>query len=815
MLRHERKSQMYRIKKSFILLVLVILSIHVNADSGLTLHIDTVNKELYFTGGVSGQAGKLFNGNSATWASKDWMWNHPSGDGPIGVSLPETTGRQLDFLVSGKNSFMFMLRATKSSDTSFHVKATAQKIKYDKYWLNTIETSGLSVFDYDGTTLPISIGSGAMPIRIVVNEGLSILSPFESRQQVTDTIGFERSNIPFADNSEETETQLDEIVAKLERTHRALIEASAIKDKLTLVKDFAELLSALAKVNKLSQLAVRNDYFRPMLETANIKLQNVSLGIAAGYITELFIERPLKDMLSKYMSDNLASSTASTLATMVEGTVSGGAALPSYIWEQTVLITHGVIDVKLVDLNMLSIVISGTQPVIDAFAEGKIGEAIALQQFDLTQQLAVDYVGFISLPSSREVANKMWIISQLAILKVAEGPNSMPARSIDISPTRSAISVMDAGATLPFAPNKRTFQLFADEIASRFRLAAWKVQKMPKVIEASSIDSLRIAIPNFFQGGIFNWSTVIFEADTFVAVGGVRIGANDKGQIIFSPVVAYSKDGLAWSLGNIENDTSQGALLLDVTYGAGTFVAVGFEGTIITSADGINWQVQYSDFQLQDRLMSVTFGKDAFVATGAGFSDKNKGRLAYKSLDKGKTWQSIFSTYQEIWLNSVKFINGEFIVVGDFEYTLTSPDLTHWSRNSLKNIGRQHKDITFGNQTYALLSLIPNPTDEQRKSGFLGNFAISKDGKVWVNSKSDGITWPETIQYVRNQFVALGNGGDLFSSENGETWEKVEMPRHVIFQGIAYGAGRYVVVGRSFGTSQQFAKRGGFFLTSN
>jgi hypothetical protein len=341
------------------------------------------------------------------------------------------------------------------------------------------------------------------------------------------------------------------------------------------------------------------------------------------------------------------------------------------------------------------------------------------------------------------------------------------------------------------------------------------VPTIPKVIEASSIDSLRLATPNFFQGGKFNWSNVIFEADTFVAVGGVRIGANDKGQIIFSPVIAYSKDGLAWSLGKIENGNSQGALLLDVTYGAGTFVAVGFEGTIITSADGINWQVQYSDFQLQDRLMSVTFGKDAFVATGAGFSDKNKGRLAYKSLDKGKTWQSIFSTYQEIWLNSVKFINGEFIVVGDFEYTLTSPDLTHWSRNSLKNIGRQHKDITFGNQTYALLSLLPNPTDEQRKSGFLGSFAISKDGKVWVNSKSDGITWPETIHYVRNQFVALGNGGDLFSSENGETWEKVEMPRHVIFQGIAYGAGRYVVVGRSFGTGQQFAKRGGFFLTSN
>jgi hypothetical protein len=116
----------------------------------------------------------------------------------------------------------------------------------------------------------------------------------------------------------------------------------------------------------------------------------------------------------------------------------------------------------------------------------------------------------------------------------------------------SAIYVMDAGETLPLAPNQRTFQLFADEIASRFRLAAWNAQKVPKASEHYSINSLRLSTPNFFQGGKFNWSTVIFEGDISEAVGGGRTGTNDKGQIIFSPVVAYSKDGLAWSLGKIE-----------------------------------------------------------------------------------------------------------------------------------------------------------------------------------------------------------------------------------------------------------------------
>jgi photosystem II stability/assembly factor-like uncharacterized protein len=51
-----------------------------------------------------------------------------------------------------------------------------------------------------------------------------------------------------------------------------------------------------------------------------------------------------------------------------------------------------------------------------------------------------------------------------------------------------------------------------------------------------------------------------------------------------------------------------------VTYGNGTFVAVGRNGTILTSRDGVNWTRRTSP--TRDWLNSVTYGNGRFVAVG-------------------------------------------------------------------------------------------------------------------------------------------------------------------------------------------------------
>ena len=83
--------------------------------------------------------------------------------------------------------------------------------------------------------------------------------------------------------------------------------------------------------------------------------------------------------------------------------------------------------------------------------------------------------------------------------------------------------------------------------------------------------------------------------------------------------------GITWTLRTLMRFNS---FLDDVVYGNGLFVAVGCSGTIFTSPDGVDWTqrtsegndlfgVTYGDlFLAVDDLFGVTFGKGLFVAVG-------------------------------------------------------------------------------------------------------------------------------------------------------------------------------------------------------
>jgi photosystem II stability/assembly factor-like uncharacterized protein len=73
----------------------------------------------------------------------------------------------------------------------------------------------------------------------------------------------------------------------------------------------------------------------------------------------------------------------------------------------------------------------------------------------------------------------------------------------------------------------------------------------------------------------FSLNSVTYQANTFVAVGSI---GDSAGLILTSP------DGVTWT------NTFSGAEQLNaVTYGAGKFLAIGENGTTLTSADGTTW----------------------------------------------------------------------------------------------------------------------------------------------------------------------------------------------------------------------------------
>jgi len=71
-----------------------------------------------------------------------------------------------------------------------------------------------------------------------------------------------------------------------------------------------------------------------------------------------------------------------------------------------------------------------------------------------------------------------------------------------------------------------------------------------------------------------------------------------------------SPDGTTWTA----RTSGTSNILNGVTYGNGTFVAVGDNGTILTSPDGASWTPRTSG--TSNWLFGVTYGNNTFVAVG-------------------------------------------------------------------------------------------------------------------------------------------------------------------------------------------------------
>jgi len=103
---------------------------------------------------------------------------------------------------------------------------------------------------------------------------------------------------------------------------------------------------------------------------------------------------------------------------------------------------------------------------------------------------------------------------------------------------------------------------------------------------------------------------VAFGNNTFVAVGGSQFG--------FGPgVTVTSADGITWTpVTWTAGNPAPTAVLRGVSYLNGQFVAVGFNGQVRTSADGVNWTPRVA--QTSAALKKVTWANDAYVVVGHG-----------------------------------------------------------------------------------------------------------------------------------------------------------------------------------------------------
>lgn len=199
-------------------------------------------------------------------------------------------------------------------------------------------------------------------------------------------------------------------------------------------------------------------------------------------------------------------------------------------------------------------------------------------------------------------------------------------------------------------------------------------------------------------------------------------------QTLLSPYPAKSGNALSASnrrpqaTGEITCGSDWGATqrfdsLHSVAYGAGLYVAVGDDGAIQTSPDGITWTRRTSG--VIDRLQGVTWGGNQFVAVGG-----NDGHPPSQGV------------------------------------ILTSPDGVTWTQRTSDVTANLHGVAWGGNQFVAV--------------GWGGTILTSPDGVIWTSRASGGFTDLNDVIWGDSQFVAVGDGGtgggSILTSPDGVIW---------------------------------------------
>lgn len=227
--------------------------------------------------------------------------------------------------------------------------------------------------------------------------------------------------------------------------------------------------------------------------------------------------------------------------------------------------------------------------------------------------------------------------------------------------------------------------------------------------------------------------------------------------------IQSSDDGMTWTnrFGNSIYD------LLDVAYGQGIFVAVGWDWyggqNLYSSTNGVNWTARTN--ATVSTFYGVTFTPGLFVAVGDGTipgGSITTNRNIYTS-SNGTNWTGRASgapPNDVHAITGVAYGAGRFVGVDGYGYTYTSTTGITWTRSLIganpPPASSYGGSISFCNDRFIVLS------------GAATNL-VSLDGVNWSAMVKDKTNLFTQVLYGNGLYVGLA-GTNLLTSTNGTNW---------------------------------------------
>ncbi|HEX6117195.1 MAG TPA: hypothetical protein VFY99_08845 [Solirubrobacterales bacterium] len=244
--------------------------------------------------------------------------------------------------------------------------------------------------------------------------------------------------------------------------------------------------------------------------------------------------------------------------------------------------------------------------------------------------------------------------------------------------------------------------------------------------------------------------------------GGRWVAVGSGGDVLFSD------DGVSWRLGSAPTTVD----LRGVTWTGERWVAVGDQSTAISSENGRDWQVDVT--AMPCALLGLARSGGRFVAVGGG------GRIL--RANRGSDWRRSATAVDED-LYGLAQGGKRFVAVGADGTILTSDDRREWSVRPSPVELNLHSVHWTGEEFLA--------------GGDRGEVIRSRDGLRWRRSEFPGFHSVRGFATGGGSVVAVGAGTIARREASGGPWD-LESAGTAKFQtGIAYGAGRFVVIGHN------------------
>jgi hypothetical protein len=253
---------------------------------------------------------------------------------------------------------------------------------------------------------------------------------------------------------------------------------------------------------------------------------------------------------------------------------------------------------------------------------------------------------------------------------------------------------------------------------------------------------------------------------------------------------------------------------------SGLFVAVGVNGTILTSDNGTEWTARTSG--TTENLNRVAYGDGRYIVVGEN--------ATYKYSDNASSW-SESKTSGNVHFNDIEYFgNSNWGGAADYAHTTrqnvvgdqfsSGPITEDQSSYFFKN----YNGLTIGDDIILVGEegfIAWSPDNDSRYQGFWtkvsgttsnlmgtvhgnsiyaivgdnGTILTSDNGSTWT-SRADGRTDNlSEVTFGNNTFIAVGDNGTIrTSSDNGTTWDN-RTSGTTKFYGVTFGKNTFIAVG--------------------